>query len=175
MCPYHGIVKKLSVLRVLIGVPVANDLVEVMVWGDDIYLGEKKGKQHTHPVLHTRLDTNQGMLEVTDPRTNEERMVHRRIWLIINKKGQHVLCLASDHYRYFRNENPGYKARYIVFTDALTTVGQFMSNPHKQSCKYFGGSVLRDSYSITLIVPSVMVDSPSMPLCKCFAKLVRIR
>ena len=122
---------------------------------------------------YTRWDTKQGMVEVTDPRTNEERMVHRRIWLIINKKGQHVLCLASDHYRYFRNENPGYKARYIVFTDALTTVGQFMSNPHKQSCKYFGGSVLRDSYSITLIVTSVITDLPSMPLYTCFVILVR--
>ena len=113
------------------------------------------------------------MLKVTDLRTTEERMVHRRIWLIVNKKGQHVLLLVSDHYRYFENENPGYKARYIVFTDALTTVGQFMSNPHKQSCKYFGGSVLRDSYSITLIVTSVITDLPSMPLYTCFVILVR--
>ena len=83
---------------------------------------------------YTRLDTNQGMLEVTDPRTNEERMVHRRIWLIVNKKGQHVLFLASDHYRNFQDENAGATVGYTIFTDARTAVGQFVSNPRKQSC-----------------------------------------
>ena len=83
---------------------------------------------------YTRLDTNQGLLKVTDPRTSEEVVVHQRIWLIVNKKGQHLLFLLSDHYLNFQVAHSGVTAGYAIFADALEAVGSFVSNPRKESC-----------------------------------------
>ena len=83
---------------------------------------------------YVRLNSFQGLLEVSDPRTGEDVMVHRRIWRIINKRGQHTLFLESDHYAKFQSENGGATVGYHVWHDALNAVGQFVSNPRKQSC-----------------------------------------
>ena len=46
-CNLCGISKKLPLLQTLIKLPVASELIEVMVWADGERQGEKKGKKNT--------------------------------------------------------------------------------------------------------------------------------
>ena len=77
---------------------------------------------------YTRLDTKQGLVTVNDPRSGEEIVVHRRIWLNVNKKQQHLLFQNLDYYLDFQREY-GATAAYSVWRLVLSRVGSFMSKP----------------------------------------------
>ena len=76
-------------------------------------LGRKKRQDHIRKAVlpsvfkfcldddYTRLDSNQGLDVVVNPRTGEDTTVHRRIWAIQNKRQQHLLFLCSNHYTKF--------------------------------------------------------------------------
>ena len=83
---------------------------------------------------YTRLDTNQGLLQVIDPRTGEETTEHKRIWLIVNKEQQHSLFLSSDHYAKFQQEHNGASVSYGIWHDVMDKVGSIVSNPKPESC-----------------------------------------
>jgi len=84
---------------------------------------------------YTRLDTNQGKVDVIDPATGEIVSVHRRIWCVsTNKRQQHELFLSSDYYKQFQAENNNATAGYTVWMEVLLQVGTFVSNPVVQSC-----------------------------------------
>jgi len=82
----------------------------------------------------TRLDTNQGKVDVIDPSTEEIVSVHRRIWTISNREQQHLYFLESDLYKQFQTENVGATVGYSVWRDVLLEVGTFVSEPIAQSC-----------------------------------------
>ena len=63
---------------------------------------------------YVRLDSLQGLLKVVDTRTGEDAMVHRILWHIINKRGQHTMFVASDHYTNFQSEKGGATVGYHV-------------------------------------------------------------
>ena len=63
---------------------------------------------------YTRLDTNQDLVEVIDPRSDKETTEHKRIWLIVNNEQQHSLFLSSDHYVKFQQEHTGASASYGI-------------------------------------------------------------
>ena len=83
---------------------------------------------------YTRLDTKQGLEQVMDPRTGYSSTVHKRIWLITNKRQQHSLFISSDHYQQFQKDHPGATVGYDVWRCALAVVGSFVSKPLQESC-----------------------------------------
>ncbi len=84
---------------------------------------------------YTRIDTNQGSVEIIDPRTGDVISEHRRIWCNVNKQQQHLLFLKSDHYSNFQQDHDGATATSIgVWEEVLGEVGSFVSNSRPQSC-----------------------------------------
>jgi hypothetical protein len=83
---------------------------------------------------YTRLDTNQGLIEVLDPRSGKVVDEHKRIWLIVNQEQQHSLFKSSDHYAQFQLQESGAKASYGVWHEVLGKLGGIVSNPKPESC-----------------------------------------
>ncbi|MGB2447348.1 MAG: hypothetical protein ACPICB_06430, partial [Candidatus Poseidoniaceae archaeon] len=82
----------------------------------------------------SRLDTNQGKMDIVDARTGETYREHRRIWRIVNKKQNHLLFVESIHYANFQKAFPGATIGYDIFRRVLGKVGRFMSKPTPESC-----------------------------------------
>ena len=84
---------------------------------------------------YTRLDTNQGPIDIIHPRTGEVNSQHRRIWCNVNKQQQHLLFLTSDHYANFRQDNDGATATLVdIWQEMMGAVGSFVSNPRNLYC-----------------------------------------
>jgi len=82
---------------------------------------------------YIRLDTNQGLVEVSDPISGKEITEHKRIWLIVNKEQQHSLFLSSDQYVKFQQEHNGASTSYGIWYYVMGKVESIVSNPKPES------------------------------------------
>lgn len=84
---------------------------------------------------YTRLDTNQRIVDVVNPRTGKSEPVHQRIWKNVNKKQRHLLFKASDHYQRFQSDNPRAKVSWGTWRKVLKKVAKkYVCNPRPELC-----------------------------------------
>ena len=75
----------------------------------------------------TRLDTNQPLVDVVDPRTGEIVAEHTRIWHDVNKHQQRRSFLESTYYFDFQRDNDGATAvSKDIWGDVLAQIGIFV-------------------------------------------------
>ena len=80
---------------------------------------------------YSRLDTNQGILEVAVAGKKEPEKIHKRIWKVCGKVANHALFLESSHFAAFQRERPGATIGFDIFNRLLCPA---VKKPTPKSC-----------------------------------------